>query len=256
MTCTTVINQKGGVGKTTVSHALMSGLSKRGFRVLAVDLDPQENLSFTVRADTQEKNTGNITSFDIMTKRNSAENAVVHTDSGDIIPSSPLLSGADAFLTGTGREYILKENLQTISGDYDYIIIDTPPSLSVLTVNALTASDFALIPAQADVYSLQGISQLAETVELVRKYCNRSLKIAGILLTRHNSRTVLSRNISEMLGEQAENLGTRLFDTFIRESVTVKESQISQMSIFDYAPHSSVAGDFDKFIEEFLEVSK
>lgn len=113
-----------------------------------------------------------------------------------------------------------------------------------------------IIPAQADVYSLQGIAQLSETISTVRKYCNPKLKISGILLTRYNARAVLNRNIYDMMQEQAKNLDTKLFKTSIREAVAVREAQISQTSIFDYAPKANVTEDFQNFINELLEVSQ
>ena len=247
-----VINQKGGVGKSTVAGVLLSGLTKRGFKTLAVDLDAQGNLSFSAGADTSCKKT----SFELLTEKCSVSDLIQHTEQGDIIPSSRSLSGADAFITNTGKEYRLKEALEQIKNFYDYIILDTPPALGILTVNALTASDSVIIPAQADVYSLQGIAQLSETIELVKKYCNPDLKISGILLTRYSARAVLNRNISDMMQEQAKNLDTRLFKTSIREAVAVREAQISQKSIFDYAPKANITEDFQNFINELLEVSE
>ncbi len=247
-----VINQKGGVGKSTISAVLLSGLTKKGFSVLAVDLDAQGNLSFTAGADTQnQKNT-----FQLLTEKVSVPDLIQHTEQGNIIPSSSSLAGADAFITNTGKEFRLKEALEQLKDNYDYIILDTPPALGILTVNALTAADSAIIPAQADVYSLQGIAQLSETITLVKKYCNPNLKIAGILLTRYSTRAVLNRDIANMMREQAKNLDTKLFKTAIREAVAVREAQISQKSIFDYAPKANVTEDFQNFINELLEVSK
>ena len=247
-----VINQKGGVGKSTVAGVLLSGLTKRGFKTLAVDLDAQGNLSFSVGADTNTQKT----SFEMLTQKCSVSDLIQHTEQGDIIPSSRSLSGADMFINTTGKEYRLKEALEQIENSYDYIILDTPPALGILTVNALTAADSVIIPAQADVYSLQGIAQLSETISTVRKYCNPKLKISGILLTRYNARAVLNRNIYDMMQEQAKNLDTKLFKTSIREAVAVREAQISQTSIFDYAPKANVTEDFQNFINELLEVSQ
>jgi len=247
-----VINQKGGVGKSTVSGVLLSGLTQRGFKTLAVDLDAQGNLSFSVGADTNTQKT----SFEMLTQKCSVSDLIQYTEQGDVIPSSHSLSGADMFINTTGKEYRLKEALEQIENSYDYIILDTPPALGILTVNALTAADSVIIPAQADVYSLQGIAQLSETISTVRKYCNPKLKISGILLTRYNARAVLNRNIYDMMQEQAKNLDTKLFKTSIREAVAVREAQISQTSILDYAPKANVTEDFQNFINELLEVSQ
>lgn len=242
-----IINQKGGVGKSTTAAALVTGLSLKGFKALAIDLDAQGNLSYTAGAKTD-----GATALGVLTGEVKAADAIQHTASGDIIASSKALSGADAFITDTGKEYKLKEALESLKGRYDYIIIDTPPALGILTVNALTACDSVIIPAQADIYSLQGIEQLAETMKPVKKYCNPGLKIEGILLTRYSSRSVLSRDIAELADQLADRLGTRLFKATIREAVSIREAQISQQSLYAYAPAAKVTEDYTRFIEELL----
>lgn len=243
-----IINQKGGVGKSTTAEALASGLLTRGFSVLAVDLDAQGNMTYTVGAKTD----GN-TALEVLTQKVTAADAIQHTENGDIIPASKSLAGADAFIADTGKEYRLKEALEPIEKEYDYIIIDTPPALGILTVNALTACDSVIIPAQADIYSLQGIEQLSETMKPVKKYCNSNLKIDGILLTRYNSRSVLSRDVADLANQLATKIGTKLFKTTIREAIAVKEAQISQQSLFAYAPKAKVTEDYTAFIDEVLK---
>lgn len=246
-----IINQKGGVGKSTTAEALTAGLTLKGFKVLAVDLDAQGNLTYTTRAGTD-----GATALGVLTGEVKAKDAIQHTQSGDIIPSSKALAGADAFISDTGKEYKLKEALESISGLYDYCIIDTPPALGILTVNALTACDSVVIPAQADIYSLQGIEQLAETMKPVKKYCNPALSIEGILLTRYSPRSVLSRDVADLAEQLALKLGTKLFKTTIREAIAVKEAQISQQSLYTYAPKAKVTEDYTAFIEELLEQTK
>ena len=162
------------------------------------------------------------------------------------------LAGADAFIADTGKEYRLKEALDGIKGQYDYIIVDTPPALGILTVNALTACDSVIIPAQADIYSLQGIEQLAETMKPVKKYCNPALKIEGILLTRYSPRSVLSREVAELAEQLAAKLNTKLFKATIREAIAVKEAQISQQSLYSYAPKAKVTEDYTALINELI----
>lgn len=244
----TVANQKGGVGKSTTAAALWAGLSLKGFKVLAIDLDPQCNLSFTAGADTTHK-----TALSLLTGEAPAEETIQQTAAGDIIPASKSLAGADAFIVDTGKEHRLREALEPIQARYDYIVIDTPPALGILTVNALTASDSVLIPALADVFSLQGIDQLQATIDPVRKYCNPALHIEGLLLTRYNARTALSRDISEIMQQLAQKLGTKLFTTTIREGIAVKEAQLSQRTLFDYAPRAKVTDDYKAFIDELLK---
>ena len=246
-----VINQKGGVGKSTTALALGAGLLLKGFNVLYIDLDAQGNLTDTLGATSD-----GFTVLDVLARTATAEQAIQKLPHGDVIPACPALSGADTVLTSVGKEYPLQEALEPIKARYDYIIVDTPPALGVLTINALTACTGAIIPSQADVYSLQGISQLYNTIETVKRYCNPSLKIIGIILTRYSSRSVLSREIAEAIEATANELQTILFKAKIREAVAIKESQAQRQSIFSYAPKSNVATDYVEFIEELLELER
>lgn len=246
MKTVSVINQKGGVGKSTIAEMLVSALSLKGFKVLAIDLDAQGNLSYSLAADLNSP-----TILEVLTEEISVKDAIKKARA-DVISSNKALAGADAFIADTGKEYRLKEALEKIAKNYDFCIIDTPPALGILTINALTASDSVIIPAQADIYSLQGIENLEETIKAVKKYCNPNLKIEGILLTRYNPRTILSREVSEMAEKLAEKLETKLFKAKIRDAVAVKEAQISQESLFKYAPKSNVTKDYEGFINEFL----
>lgn len=244
-----IANRKGGVGKSTTAITLASGLVHlKGFRVLAVDLDAQRNLSSTmgIRADKR-------TSLGILTGDATAEEAIRHTEYGDVIPASKALSGADAVLTETGKEYRLREALEAVQDAYDYCVIDCPPALGIATVNALTAAQSVVIPAGADVYSLEGIEDLMETIQPVKRYCNPALRVEGVLLTRYNPRSVLTRDVTILAQRQAAKLGTILFKATIREAVAVRESQISRQNLFQYCPRANVTGDYKNFIEELLE---
>ncbi len=243
-----VINQKGGVSKTTTALALFAILNKRGRKTLVVDLDAQANLSFAAGADT-----GGLTSYSMLMGECTARDAVQHLEQGDIIPAGNALSAADTLMTRTGKEYRLREALEALAGEYEYIILDTPPSLGILLVNALTAADEAIVPAQADVFSIQGIDQLADTVSAVKKYCNPGLKLGGILITRYNGRAILSRDMASMMEQMAEKLGTRLFKSRIREAVAVREAQAQQKSLIAYGPKSKPAADYQSFADELLE---
>lgn len=242
-----IINQKGGVGKSTTAESLAAGLSLRGFKTLAVDLDAQGNLTYTFGAD----NTG-ATVLEVLTGEATAAEAIKHTQSCDVLPANKALAGADAYIKETGKEYRLKEALENVADQYDYIIIDTPPALGILTVNALTACQSVIIPSQADIYSIQGIEQLSETMKPVKKYCNPGLEIEGILLTRYSARSVLSREVADMLEELAAKLGTKLFKTKIREAIAVKEAQISQRSLFEYSPKAKPTEDYNALIDELI----
>lgn len=239
------MNRKGGVGKTATAHALGAGLSLRGYKVLFIDLDSQCNLSFDLGAKTAP-----LTALEVLTGSAKAEEAIQHTPGGDIIAGSPALAGADMTIEGTGKEYRLKEALEPLQ--YDFIIIDTPPALGVLTINALTASDRAIIPAQAEVYSLQGIGLLYEAIQAVKKYTNKSLIVEGVLITRYNGRAILSKDMKSNLEEIAQSLNTKVFQTPIRECISIKEAQAMQSDIFSYAPRSNASADYKALVEEIL----
>ena len=242
-----IINQKGGVGKSTTALAIGSGLSLKGYSVLYVDLDAQGNLSYTMGASTQGYN-----AMGVLQRPDTARSEVQHTDQGDIIASSPALAGADAVITETGKEYRLKEALESLRGDYDYCIIDTPPALGILTVNALTACGGVIIPAQADIYSLQGISQLNNTLQTVKRYCNPDLTILGIVLTRYNGRAIIRREVAEMLEQTARGLNTKLYNSRIRECTALVEAQATKQNIYTYAPKSNAAADYKALVAEIL----
>jgi chromosome partitioning protein len=242
-----IINQKGGVGKSTTAFALGAGLSLRGFRVLFVDIDAQGNLTDTLRADSES-----LTSYDLLKREVSAKEAIKRFPQWDVIPASQSLAGSDITVTGNKKEYRLKESLKPLEKNYDYIIIDTPPALGVLMTNALTACSWAIIPAQADRYSLKGIVQLHATVDIVKKHSNCNLEVRGILLTRHNTRTILSRDIAEIIEQTAKRLNTKLFSVTIRESIAIKEAQAARQDIYSYAPKSNAVLDYGAFIEELL----
>ena len=243
-----IINQKGGVGKSTAAFTLASGLKNKGYKTLCIDMDAQGNLSYTANA-----NDDLLTIYDLLAEDADINQAIQHNKNFDLIASSKALSGADGFITDIGKEYKLKEILESVKNNYDYIIIDTPPALGILTVNALTACDSVIIPAQADIYSLQGIEQLSKTIQPIKKYCNDKLKIDGILLTRYSPRAILSREVAEIANDLAQNLNTKVFKSTIREAIAVKESQINKQSLFDYAPNSNVTNDYLNFVNELLK---
>jgi chromosome partitioning protein len=245
----TVTNQKGGTGKTSTTNALMAGLNKKGYKVLAVDLDPQCNLSFILKAQGNKP-----TALGILTGEANIKDAIQTSDIGDFIASSKQLSNADKLLDTVGREYKLKKALDAVKADYDFILIDTPPALSILTINALTACNSVIIPAVADIFSLQGVERLAETIEPIKEYTNSSIYIEGILLTKYTGdRTNLNKSVRDKAKMTAEKLNTKLFNTVIREAVAVKEAQAMLSNIFDYAPKAQVTSDYENFINELLE---
>lgn len=240
-----IANQKGGVGKSSTASSIGSAYTAQGQRVLFVDLDAQGNLTYAVNASTSGKS-----AFDVLMGEATAQEAIQHTAAGDIISASQALASADITLTATGKEYRLREALEPLRGQYDLVIIDTPPALGILTVNALAAADGVIIPAQADFFSLQGIGQLNSTIEAVKKYCNPGLKVYGIVMTRYSARAIISREVSAMMEQTAAQLHTKLYKAKIRECTAVKEAQAMRESIFDYAPRSNAATDYKALADE------
>ena len=251
MKTVTLTNQKGGVGKTTTAHILGIGLQRAGFRVLVVDTDPQTNLTYTAGIEPEETQ---FDMYDLFKGKATAEEAILHTAAGfDMIAGSLNLAGADMEFTKAGREYILKELLEPVADKYDYCIIDTPPSLGILVLNALTASDEVIVPMGADVYSLQGLSQLHGLFENVRKYCNPALTINGLLLTKYNPRANISKQLKDTLHNVAEQLHTKVYGSQIRKAVAIEEVQFLQSDIFKEYPAANVTADYQQFIDEFIE---
>jgi len=242
----TVTQQKGGTGKTTTAHAIGAGIARRGGKVLYIDLDPQGNLTYTLAADPSQPGT-----LEILTRQTEAAAAIQHTPQGDIIPARQTLATAEMALTQTGKEHRLAEALKPIQGAYTHIIIDTPPALGTLTINALTAADDVIIPCLADAYSIQATGQIADTIATVKQYCNPRLQIAGLLITRYNPRQILTRDTAALLERAAAALNTRVFRTRIRETVIIREAQARQTDIFTYAPKSNAAADYDAAISEY-----
>lgn len=240
-----IASQKGGNAKTTTALAMAAGFASKGKKTLLIDLDPQGNATFATGARSDGP-----TSRDLLTGKTKAKDAVQQTHTGALIAASPWLAGADMDFNGKGADKLLQRALEPIRGQYDYIIIDTPPALGILTINALTAADKLIITAQADVFSLQGIDGLAKTIEPIKERTNPRLEISGILLTRYNARSILTRDVTKLAEQLAKRIGTTLFNTKIREGIAVKESQISQQSLFSYAQKSNPALDYMDFISE------
>ncbi len=246
-----IANQKGGVAKTTTSSALAAGLKQRGYKTLAIDLDPQANMTLAFGADNRTK----ATIFEVLKREEQAEDAIQNLETCDIIPSpsESYLAAAEKEINETGKEHRLEETLENIKPQYDFIILDTPPALGVLTVNAFTAADSVIITTTPSMFAAQGMLQLNETIKNVKKYCNKNLEILGILITRYNPRTTLNKDIKKVVEELSQKIGTKVYNTFIRNSVSIEESQAITQDIFTYRPDSTVAKDYNDFIDELLE---
>lgn len=244
-----VTNQKGGVGKTSTTEALAACLKQKKYRVLCVDFDPQGDLSFSIGAETEDLPT----IYDVLRGSVRTSYAIQKTPSFDIIASNILLSGIELEFTQRDREFLLRTALEAVQDRYDFIFIDTPPGLGVLTVNAFAASDSIIIPALADIFSLKGIVELYDTISRIKKRCNPKLQLEGILLTRYNSRSVLARTVNETAEMVAKQLGTIVFQKKIRTNGAISEAQAKQQHLFEYAPQSIIIKDYMKVADEVLE---
>lgn len=249
----TIANQKGGVGKTTTALCLGAQLEHRGYKVLYIDLDKQANTSKVVNANSNLNG-----SYELLAEKLKASEVIQITPSNEnVISASAKLSTIESLLNDTinqvGKEYRLKESLKDINGNYDYVIIDTAPSLDTLTINALTCTDYLIIVSNADTFSLDGIKNLNKIIDNIQSYTNPSLKIGGILITRFNPNLNLNKAYKETLEELAEKLKTKVYKTYIRENVSIRESQTLGQKITEYAPSSNGNIDYEKFSEEVLK---
>lgn len=236
-----IINQKDGVGKTTTAHNLAAGLRLQKKKVLLLDLDAQCNLTLLQRA-----NNNTHTIYDVLTGKTKLRDAIQN----DFVAGSKNLI---LLQSKAGAEQILKYVLQSAK-DYDYVIIDTPPALGIITINALTASDSIIITSTADLLPIQGLNDLYKTVQTVKKNSNPDLKILGILITRFNKRTVLGKTMLKSLTDIAAKIGTKVFNTEIRDSIAIKEAQAKQTDIFSYSRYSTAGRDYKNLTTEILEM--
>lgn len=241
--------QKGGTGKTSSVQNFAAGLTRQGKKVLTIDLDAQTNLTFSTGID---PGSAAVTIIDVLEKKTAPADAVIHTEEYDIIPGDYRLSGADVQFTATGREYLLSDALENIRNDYDYVLLDCPPQLGLMTVNALAVADSVIIPLTATVYSLQGLGQLHQTIATVKRYCNRNLSINGLLITRFRPTNTQKQTV-EAIKQTAKTLHTKVYDAIIREGTSIPEAQIQRASLFKIAPRANVTADYKQFIDEFLK---
>lgn len=259
-----ISNQKGGVAKSTTAAAMAAALQRKGFRVLVVDADPQGNLSDSAGAELMRIENGRQvyppTTNEVMKKEVRAEDAIQRLSAFDLIPANIMLAAIEHAFTGSSRDYKLKEALEPVKEEYDYVLIDTPPSLGVLTANALTASDEIIVPTNTGYFATVGIQQLFDTIEDNRKYSNPNIKVAGILLTRYNPRTIIGQDLKSLTEEIARHGGAPVFKTYIRSSVVVEEAQANKQDIFSYTEKNrvspAIAEDYMAFVEEYLEGSR
>ena len=239
-----IANQKGGVAKTTTVHALAAGLTELGHRVLAIDLDPQASLTFAMGVEEEPEPS----MHDVMMGRIGIGEILYDSNGIDLAPSSIDLAGSEVhLLTRTGREFVLQRALRPHLADYDLVLLDCPPSLGILTINALTAAAEVLVPVQAETLSHRGVGQLLETVDEVRQFTNPELTVLGVVITMFDSRTNLGR---EVLASLAENHDLRVIQPPVPKSVKVAEAPGRGLSILDHASSSKPATAYREIVKE------
>jgi len=244
-----IANQKGGVGKTTTSINLSAALAQKGMKVLVVDCDPQGNTTSGLGVD---KNESRDSLYQVLIDECEMKDAIIKTAvSGLFLVASDVnLAGAEIELIGASeQEYILKKKLDTVREDYDYILIDCPPSLNILTVNAMTCADSIIVPIQCEFYALEGLSQLLRTVELVKARLNKSLKVDGVVFTMFDARTNLSTQVVE---DVKSNLPHPVFNSVIPRNVRLAEAPSHGLPISMYDPRSAGAVAYSDLAEEIL----
>lgn len=246
----TVANQKGGVGKTTTSVNLSASLAASEYKTLLIDIDPQSNASNGVGIDSKQLE---LTIYEVLVNDESIKDAIVETDMPflSLVPSHINLVGAEIEMVNIKkRELILKNALQSIKDEYDFIIIDCPPSLGLLTLNSLSAADTVLIPVQCEYYALEGLGQLLNTISIVRYQLNQELDIEGVLLTMYDSRLRLSNQVVEEVKKHFDN---KVFKTLISRNVRLSEAPSHGKPVIMYDALSTGAQNYLELAKEILE---
>lgn len=249
-----IANMKGGIGKTTTALCLADSLQKKGNKVLLIDTDPQRSATGVYGAAIEDTST----MADIMYSNTDAKECVQHLPLGDMIASDKALQDAETQIKADAdRFYHLSDACKSIENDYDFIICDCPPGNGVMLGNVLSYSDFVIMPITCDKFGIQGMTDFVEVMNTYTKRINPSLKILGVLMIKYKGRQSLTKDLEDnLIPSIVDGMGTKLFDTRIRESVKCQEAQAINKSIFEYAPNCTTAEDYITFTEELLKELK
>jgi len=247
MSVISIANHKGGVGKTTTAVNLAAGIARQGYTVLMIDLDPQANATYSLGFKKQEKSIFNVLTFNEPIRR-----IIQSNDTLDIAPSSIHLAGFEKN-NDVGKEFILSEALEDIRSDYDFILIDCPPSLGALTISALTASDFAIIALQPEFLAIQGMADFIKILRTVKTRMNKDLELLGIVITQFDNRKVLHK---EILEHTRQSYGEMVFESQIRGNISLAEAQSMGQDIFAYDKYSNGAVDYGALTKEVIDRTK
>ncbi len=244
-----IANQKGGVGKTTTAINIADALVRCGYRVLFVDMDPQCNSTSSYQAQIEDT----YTIYDLMNEKCTTKDAIQNAQLGDIIAGDPHLPEDESkFLSKIGGFEILRNALEEVNDDYDYVVMDTPPNLGIFMVNALVAATGVIMPLRAEKYAIDGLARLMETIKDVQKHGNPDLEIYGVLMTAYDVRNLLDKEIWQILPETGINYGFPVFKTPVRICQAVKEAQAENASLYDVSPNCNAAIDYANIVKELL----
>lgn len=246
-----ITNQKGGIGKTTTAVSVALGLQSKNYKTLLIDTDSQRNSTDTYRAITEDQET----LYDLLFEGTDVFSCIQHTEIGDIIASDKLMKDSEKkFPSDASRAYLLSEACEKLNdSDYDFIIIDTPPKIEGILVNVLTYAKELIIPLTCNRYGLQGLEDLVDSITSTKKYTsNSNLKILGMVMVKYNERYKMNKATIGSIENLAKNLNTKVFNTKIRKSVALEESQNERKGVFEYDPNSTTAKDYLDLCDEII----
>lgn len=251
MKIVSISNIKGGVGKTTTASVLSTGLAAKGYQTLIIDSDPQTNLTMCFLPEPSD---GTPSLYHVYTEDKTLEEVKkTITSNLDLVLGDFELCNADMQFQKAGRLQILQKAFQDLKSKYDFVIIDTPPNLGILSLNAFLVSDYLVIPMAADSFSLKGIRLLKQTLHEIKEETNKDLSVLGLLLTKYTNRTHVAKLLEKSITSAANLLDTKVFHSRIRQAIVLQESQLAKINLLEYAPKASITADYQAFINEFLE---